>query len=65
MKARKLRELTPDELRQQHDDARAELSNLQIRKGIRQLEQPSRLRTLRRDIARIKTIMREQQRAAK
>ena len=65
MKASKIRESTPEELQQQLSDAQGELANLHIRKGTRQLEQPSRLRTLRRDIARMKTIIREQAQSAR
>jgi large subunit ribosomal protein L29 len=60
MKPRKLRELTREELAQQYRDTQAELFNLCIRKGIQRVEQPSRIRLLRRDLARMLTIMREQ-----
>ena len=65
MKAIKVRELTPEELQQQLSDAQGELENLHIRKGTRQLEQPSRLRALRRDIARMKTIVQERAQSAR
>jgi large subunit ribosomal protein L29 len=63
MKANKLRELTDEELQQQFRDTQDELVNLQIRKGIRQLEKPSQIRTLRRNLARILTIMNERAQA--
>lgn len=65
MKARKMRELTPEEVEQQLVDARTELFNLRIRKGSHQLDQPSRIRLLRRNVARILTIRNERARAAR
>ncbi len=65
MKPSKLRELTPEELRRQLDDTQAELLNLQVRKATRQLEQPSRIRLLRRELARIQTLMRERAQAVR
>ncbi len=59
MKAAKLRELTNEELAQREADWRRELNHLRIRRPAGQVEQPSRLRLLRRDIARALTIMRE------
>ena len=59
MKSSKLRELSNEELSSKHVDIESELSKLRVRQGIRQLEQPSRLRLLRRDLARVKTIMNE------
>ena len=64
MKANKLRELTQEELQRQHDDIQTELFNLRIRKASRQVEQPSRLRVLRRDLARVNTIMQERAQSA-
>lgn len=57
MKANELRELTPDELRQKYEDALKESFNLEMQKSSGQLEKPSRLRQLRRERARIRTIM--------
>ena len=65
MKTSKLRELTPEELAQKCIDTEAELFNLNIRKGRQRLEQPSRIRLLRRELARMRTIMREQELAAR
>lgn len=59
MKSKNLREMTKDELAAQCVEAQKELFNLRIRKGAGTVEQPSRLRTLRRDVARIQTILRE------
>ena len=65
MKASKLRELTKEEMADQASVAEKELFNLRIRKGAGTVEQPSRLRILRRDIARIKTIIRERAQPAR
>lgn len=52
-----LRDLSPVELSAKNRDARQELFNLRLQKASSQLEKPSRLRDLRRDIARIETQM--------
>lgn len=59
MKTRELRDLTADELRQRQDEARKELFNLRIRQSVGNIEKPSRIRELRRDIARMLTIDQE------
>ena len=63
MKAAKMREMTREELAAQCLETRKELFNLRIRKGAGTVEQPSRLLTLRRDIARMNTIIREKAQA--
>lgn len=62
MKVRDLRELTSEELAQKRADFREDLFRLKMRKAVAQLENPIRLRQLRRDIARIETILRERER---
>jgi large subunit ribosomal protein L29 len=57
MKAKQLREMSKDELGAKLAETDRELFNLRVRKASGQVEQPLRLRTLRRDIARIKTLM--------
>jgi large subunit ribosomal protein L29 len=57
MKAMELRELTDDELRQRHEETRKELFNLRVQQSTGQIEKATRLRQLRRDIARILTVM--------
>jgi large subunit ribosomal protein L29 len=54
-----LRDLTKDELLQKRDELMQEFFNLRMRKGIRELDNPLKLRTLRREIARIETIINE------
>ncbi|MCS6770422.1 MAG: 50S ribosomal protein L29 [Kiritimatiellae bacterium] len=60
MKAAELRGMTEAELQQKLGDVRRELFNLRVQQSSGRLEKPSRLRDLRRDIARIQTVMREQ-----
>jgi len=59
MKAKELRELSIEELQQKRGDLREDLFRLKMRKAVAQLENPVRLRQLRRDIARVETILRE------
>lgn len=65
MKAGDIRELTAEELRQKYDETVQEMFNLRIQKSTGQLENPARLRHLRREKARVRTIMNEKERAAK
>ena len=60
--AKKLRDMTLEELQQQGADWRSELVNLRIRKSASQIEQPSSIRILRRSIARVETVLRERAR---
>jgi len=59
MKPVQLREMTKDELLQKKIDMEEELFNLKLRKKTKQLDNPLRLRNLRRDVARIDTILKE------
>ena len=59
MKAVEIRELTDAELQQKLHDTEKELFNLRIQQSYGQLEKPSRVRELRRDIARIGTVISE------
>jgi large subunit ribosomal protein L29 len=59
MKAYELREKTREELIEMLNGLYKELWNLRIRHSTQHLPNPLRLRTLRREIARIKTILRE------
>ncbi len=52
---KELREKTVTELLAQSRDLRQEMFNLRLQQASGQLEKPSRLRTLRRDVARIET----------
>ncbi|NIN01772.1 MAG: 50S ribosomal protein L29 [candidate division Zixibacteria bacterium] len=59
MKKEQMRELTRDELLQRKSEMEEELFNLRMQKASKELDNPLRLRVLRRDIARINTILRE------
>ena len=59
MKAKELRELTPDELAQQLETARKEYFDLRMQQATGRLEKPVLLRTARREIARIETVLNE------
>ena len=59
MKPAEIRELGPNELRAREQDLDDQLFRLRIQKTMGQLEAPRKLRDLRRDLARIKTILRE------
>ena len=57
MKASDLRTKTPDELKTELLNLRKEQFNLRFRKASGQLENTARVREVRRDIARIKTVL--------
>ena len=57
MKASELKDKTAVELASLSRDLRQELFNLNLQKASSQLEKPARLRTLRRDIARVETVL--------
>ncbi|MGQ9813054.1 MAG: 50S ribosomal protein L29 [Dissulfurimicrobium sp.] len=60
MSAKELRELNQDELRKKESDLRHELFNLRFQHATHQLENVMRIRSVRRDIARIQTVINEQ-----
>ena len=64
MKRSELKDLTPVELTAKSRDLRRELFNLRLQQASAQLEKPARLRTLRRDIARIETRLSESRKKA-
>ncbi|MFC4804194.1 50S ribosomal protein L29 [Filifactor villosus] len=63
MKADALREMTKEELASKILELKEELFNLRFQLATGQLENPVRLRHVKRDIARIKTILTEKERA--
>jgi large subunit ribosomal protein L29 len=65
MKVFELREKTREELSDMLNGLHRELFNLRLRRGTQELPNPLRLRRLRREIARIKTIMREDERGVR
>ena len=64
MKAAELQELNVDELQGRERDLDDQLFRLRIQKSMGQLEAPAKVRVLRKDLARIKTILRQKQTAA-
>ncbi|MDD5089643.1 MAG: 50S ribosomal protein L29 [Candidatus Wallbacteria bacterium] len=65
MKANTLRELTLDELKQKYTDFKEELFNLKFQKVMGQLENNMRIGQVRKDIARVLTLITEKERTAK
>lgn len=59
MKARELRDLSAAELRQKEQDFTTELFNLKFQHATGQLENTERLPEVRRDLARVKTTLRQ------
>ena len=59
MKMKEITELSTDELLTKRRDLRQEGLHLRLQQQSGQLEQPSRLRLLRRDIARLETVLTE------
>ena len=60
VKANEIRNLKPGEIETKLADAREEMMKLRFQQVTGQLSDSSRLRTLRRDVARMQTILREQ-----
>jgi large subunit ribosomal protein L29 len=61
MKAEKVRNLTDDELRHQERDLQDQLFKLKFQLNMGQTESLKKMRGLRKDIARVKTIVRERE----
>jgi large subunit ribosomal protein L29 len=57
--AKELRDLSSDELAVKSGELKKELFNLRFQQAMGQIENPMRLRTLRRDIAKTKTVLKE------
>jgi large subunit ribosomal protein L29 len=65
MKASEIREMSPDEIQEKLVSMEEELFNLRFQHGIGQLENPKKMLHIRRDIARVKTILNEVARESK
>ena len=61
MKVAEVRDLAVDELRTKETELDDQLFRLRIQKSMGQLEAPAKVRDVRRDLARIKTILGEKQ----
>ncbi len=59
MKASELRELTAEELEVKLKDLKKDLFNLRFQLAINQLDNPMRIRAVKRDIARVQTVLRQ------
>ena len=62
MKAKELRDMNTEDLKKKEQDLREDYFKLRFQHGIRSLENPARLTELRKDIARVQTILNEQAR---
>ena len=63
MNVEEIRELPVDTLRDREKELDDQLFRLRIQKSMGQLEAPAKVREVRRDLARIKTILREKEQA--
>jgi len=61
MKAKELRELTTEELLKKEDELKTELYNFRFQSAVGNLEKPSRIKEIRKTIARIKMIIAERE----
>ena len=59
MNAQELRDKTPDQLRDELANLKKEAFNLRFQQATNQLENTARMRQVRRDVARVKTILNE------
>ncbi|MFD1911626.1 50S ribosomal protein L29 [Halodurantibacterium flavum] len=64
MNAQELRDKTPDQLRDQLVALKKEAFNLRFQQATSQLENTARMRTVRRDVARVMTVLNEKAREA-
>ena len=64
MKALEIRDMSLSEMNQKLVDLKAELFNLRFQLAVNQLDNPTRIKAVKKDIARIKTIQRQRQIAA-
>ena len=61
MKAKEIRELSVEELEVKLADLKKDLFNLRLQNATNQLDNPTRIAEVKRDIARVNTILREHQ----
>ena len=64
MKIKEIREFADEELVRKEQDLQEELFKLKFQHGIRPLESPARMPEVKKDIARMKTVMRQRSLAA-
>ena len=63
MKAAELRDLGADELGAKERELTDQLFRMRIQKSMGQLEAPAKVRVVRRDLARVKTVLQQQRKA--
>lgn len=61
MKASEINNMTGDELNSKLAELKQELFNLRFQHAVNQLENPMRLKAVKKDIARVKTVIRKQE----
>ncbi|HOP34759.1 MAG TPA: 50S ribosomal protein L29 [Syntrophales bacterium] len=59
MKISEIRDLSLDELKGKEESLREELFKLRLRHGVSKLDSPAALNNIRKDVARVKTVLRE------
>lgn len=64
MKIKEIRELTVDELQSRARDLKQESFHLRLQQQAGQLEKPSQLRQIRREVARLQTVLTQKRKAA-
>lgn len=63
MKAEKIREMSDDELEKKQEDLSEELFRMRLQKATAQLDRPAKIREVRKDLARVKTVLSERRRS--
>ena len=61
MKANEINNMTADELNSKLAELKQELFNLRFQYAVNQLENPMRLKAVKKDITRVKTVIRKQE----
>ncbi|OJV62640.1 MAG: 50S ribosomal protein L29 [Clostridiales bacterium 38-18] len=61
MKANKIKELTPQELNEKMIELKNELFNLRFQLATGQLDNPMKIKAIKKDIARVNTILRQKE----
>ena len=61
MKAKEIRKMSPEELNKKLGELRNDLFQLRLQHATNQLDNPLRIKAVKRDIARVQTIIRENQ----
>ena len=64
MKAKEIRDMTPAELESKMGDLKKDLFTLRMQHATNQLDNPKKIEAVKKDIARIKTILREKENQA-